>query len=51
MDGIAFENLVAGKMRGFGWQCVTTPASNDFGADVICTLGTDKLVYSMQVLR
>jgi len=44
MDGIAFESLVAAKMRGFGWECTSTPGSSDYGADVICTLGNHKLI-------
>ena len=44
MDGLEFERFVAERMEGFGWEARCTPGSSDYGADVICTLGSEKLV-------
>lgn len=44
MTGEEFEELVAGKMTNLGWQCTGTPRSNDYGADVVCQRGKQKLV-------
>lgn len=44
MTGEEFEHLVAEKMRLFGWECTITPASNDFGADVICRQNNQTMI-------
>lgn len=44
MTGEEFEQLVAEKMRSYGWFCISTPLSNDFGADVVCTREDEKIV-------
>lgn len=44
MDGLDFERFVADRMKEFGWNCTYTPLSGDFGADIICTLGSKKLI-------
>lgn len=42
--GEEFELLVSKKMAALGWECQLTPASNDFGADVICSILAEKIV-------
>lgn len=35
MDGVAFENYVAARLGRAGWRVGTTPATGDYGVDLI----------------
>lgn len=37
MSGVDFETFVAARMHGAGWHIETTPASSDYGVDLIAT--------------
>ena len=49
MDGIEFEGLLAEYFKLQGYHVVLTPASNDYGADLV--LGKDKDVIIVQAKR
>lgn len=43
-DWYRFEQSVADALVRLGWSAQLTKASNDFGADIVASWGTDKLV-------
>jgi hypothetical protein len=43
-NGLQFERQTAARLQELGWTCVTTPKSGDFGADLICNCGDEKIV-------
>lgn len=43
-NGRAFEKRVADRLHDMGWDVRLTPASGDFGADVVATCGRETLV-------
>jgi restriction system protein len=44
VKGLQFEQNIFFRLRDLGWNVELTPSSNDYGADLICTLGNEKLV-------
>lgn len=49
LSGIDFETFVAARLQGAGWHIETTPASNDYGVDLIATNRRD--VVAVQCKR
>ncbi|WP_162526562.1 MULTISPECIES: restriction endonuclease [unclassified Mycobacteroides] len=49
MSGVDFETFVAARMLGAGWHIETTPASSDYGVDLVATSRRD--VVAVQCKR
>ncbi|MBA0046633.1 restriction endonuclease [Mycobacteroides sp. LB1] len=49
MSGVDFETFVAARMYGAGWHIETTPATGDYGVDLIATSRRD--VVAVQCKR
>lgn len=49
MKGIEFEKEAASRLMELGWNVEHTPASNDYGADLICTIGSEKLIVQCKI--
>lgn len=49
MSGVDFETFVAVRMQGAGWHIDTTPASSDYGVDLVATNRRD--VVAVQCKR
>lgn len=46
LDGVSFENFVAGLLAGAGYDGVeTTKASGDYGVDIVAARGGEKYVF------
>jgi hypothetical protein len=44
MKGLQFERDTALRFKELGWRVETTPQSNDYGADLVCSVGDEKLI-------
>jgi restriction system protein len=44
VKGLQFEIDTAIRFEELGWSVETTPRSNDYGADLICAVGKEKLI-------
>jgi hypothetical protein len=44
MKGLQFERDTALRFNELGWQVQTTPQSRDYGADLVCSVGNEKLI-------
>lgn len=49
MDGVSFEELVMSIYEELGYECTQTPASNDYGTDIIVSTPVGK--FSIQCKR
>ncbi len=49
MPGAGFEQYVAAKLRTVGWEVTTTPATNDYGVDLIAKNGNE--MWAIQCKR
>jgi hypothetical protein len=49
MPGVGFEHYVAAKLRTAGWEVTTTPATNDYGVDLIAKDGNE--MWAIQCKR
>jgi restriction system protein len=41
MHGVGFEQYVAAKLRTAGWEVTATPATNDYGVDLVAINGKE----------
>ena len=42
MHGVGFEEYVAAKLRTAGWAVTATPATNDYGVDLVAVNGKER---------